>query len=58
MRVENRSLWYRVLVVRYGEVGGCVAEEGKVNYVLWNNLIGIKSGVGGGVGRWFDDNLG
>jgi hypothetical protein len=32
-------------------------EDGRVNSVLWNNLIDIKSGVGIGVGRWFGDNL-
>ena len=56
--MEVRSLWYRVLVARYGEVGGCLAKEGKANSVSWNNLINIKSGVGVGVGRWFDDHLG
>jgi len=52
------SLWYRVLVARYGEVGGCLAEEGRANSVWWNNLINIKSGAGVGVGWWFDDHLG
>jgi hypothetical protein len=31
---------------------------GKVNYVWLNNLIDIKSGVGVGLGRWFDNNVG
>jgi len=30
MKVENRSLWYRVLVARYGEVGGSIAEGGSL----------------------------
>jgi len=34
------------------------SDEGRVNSVWWNNLIGIKSGAGGRFGRWFDDNLG
>jgi len=57
MRVENRSLWYRVLAGRYGEVGGVIVEDGQFNSVWWNNLINIKNGAGGGE-RWFDDNVG
>jgi len=33
MRVENRSLWYRVLASRYREVAGIIAEEGRFNSV-------------------------
>jgi len=58
MRVENMSLWFRVLLDRYGEVGGKVAEEGRFNSVWWNNLINVKNGAGVGGGRWFDDNVG
>jgi len=58
MRVENRSLWYRVLADRYREVGGIIAEEGQFNSVWWNNLINIKNGAGVGGVRWFDDNVG
>ena len=54
MRVENRSLWYRVLAGRYGEVGGIIAEDGRFNSVWWNNLINIKNGAGVGGVRWFD----
>jgi len=58
MRVENKSLWYRVLAGRYGEVGGIIVEDGQFNSVWWNNLINIKNGAGVGGGRWFDDNVG
>jgi len=58
MRVENRSLWYRVLTGRYGEVGGIIVEEGQFNSIWWNNLININNGVGVGGGWWFDDNVG
>ncbi|XP_024636485.1 uncharacterized protein [Medicago truncatula] len=58
MRVENRSLWYRVLFARYGEVGGKIAEHGRFNSVWWNNLINVKNGDGVGGGSWFDDNVG
>jgi len=58
MRVENKSLWYRVLASRYGEVGGIIAKEGQFNSVWRNNLINIKNRVGVGSGRWFDANVG
>ena len=58
MRVENRSLWYRVLSAKYGEVGSKIVEEGRFNSVWWNSLINVKNGAGGGGGRWFDDNVG
>jgi len=50
MRVENKSLWYRVLAARYREVGGKIAEEGQFNSIWWNNLINIKKW--GWCGRW------
>jgi len=51
MRVENRSLWYRVLAGRYGDIRGIIAEEGRFNSIWWNNLINIKNGAGVGFGR-------
>jgi len=33
MQVENRSLWYRVLEGRYGEVGGIIVEDRQFNSV-------------------------
>ena len=53
MRVDNRSLWYKVLTARYGEVGGIniTVEEWRFNSVWWNNLINIKNGVDVGGGR-------
>jgi len=50
MRVENRSLWYRVLSARYGEVGGTTVEEGRFSSVWSNNLINVKNGAGVGSG--------
>jgi len=58
MQVKNKSLWYRVLASRYGEVGGKIIEEGQFNSIWWNNLINIKNGAGVGGGWWFDDNVG
>ena len=55
MRVEKSSLWYKVLVARYWEAGGIIAEEGKFKSVWWNNLILIKNASGGifGLMTWF-----
>lgn len=50
-------MWYKVLVVRYGELGGCLMDRGRLNSIWWNNLISFKEGVGVGVGRWFEDNI-
>jgi len=55
--MENRSLWYKVLMARYGEVGGSIAEGGRFNSVWWNNLITMRRGTGVEVGRWIDDNI-
>jgi len=57
LKVEPRSLLYRVLVVRYCEVGGSIANRGGCGSVWWNNLNSIRGGAGVGVDRWFDDNL-
>jgi len=56
--MESRSLWYKVLVARYGEVGDSIVEGGRFNSVWWNNLITITRGIGVGLGRLIDDNIG
>lgn len=56
--MENRTLWYKILVARYGEVGGSITEGGMFNSVWWNNLTTIRRGTSVGVGRWIDDNIG
>lgn len=58
MKVETSSLWYKVLVVRCGELGGYLADRGRLNSVWWNNLTSVKEGVGIRVGRWFENNIG
>jgi len=58
MKVETSSLWYTILVVRYGELGGCLVDRGRLNIVWWNKLTSVKEGVGVGVGHWFEDNNG
>lgn len=55
--MENRSLWYKVLPARYGEVGGNIAEGGRFNSVWWNNLINIRQGSGVGMGRCYEARI-
>lgn len=55
--MENRSLWYKVLLARYGEVGGSIAEGGRFNSVWWNNLINIRRGSGVGIGRCYEARI-
>jgi len=47
MLEEWDSLWYEVLIVRYGGLGS----------VWWRNIKRIRKGVGVGVGRGLIDNI-
>jgi len=51
------SLWFKVLVSRYGEEDGCVKEGRRTRSSWWKEIMGIRSGDGIGVGSWFDENL-
>jgi len=56
MLTDKEGLWYRVLKVRYGEVGGDCKREGGNISSWWRMLSRVREGVGEGVRRWFDDN--
>ena len=56
MLVDKEGLWYRVLKSRYGEVGRRLKEGGRCGSSWWRTLYHIRSGVGEGVGRWFEEN--
>jgi len=56
MLLDKEGLWYRVLKVRYGEVGRRLQEGGRSGSSWWNNLCHIRSGVGEGVDNRFDEN--
>ena len=56
-RYEN-MLSYRVLVARYGVVGGRIVVSGRLDVVWWKNVSSIRAWDGIGVGSWFLDNLG
>jgi hypothetical protein len=49
---EHESLWYKVLVARFGEEGRILRVDGEGGTMWWNNLININQGVGASVGRW------
>jgi len=38
-------LWYRILALRYGEVGGRIRANGRLCSVWWKNLSAISEGV-------------
>jgi len=58
MCVDRGSIWYKVLVAWYGEVGGRLNEGGRYNSLWWKELVGVVCrGTGLGVGSWLDDNL-
>jgi len=54
---EQEGLWYRVLKARYGEEGGRWKEGGVDCSVWWRMVSVIRSGVGTGEGRWFEENV-
>jgi len=50
--VDRESVWHRVLVARYGEVGGRVLAGGRGGSSWWRDISRIRNGVGfeGGAG--------
>lgn len=56
MFVDNEGLWYRFIKARYSEEGGRLKEGGD-SLVWWRMFCSIRSGVGLGVGSWFEDNV-
>jgi hypothetical protein len=56
--VEKIGLWYRVLVARYGEEGGRVADGGRRGSTWWREISQIRDEVSEGVERgWFTDGV-
>jgi len=55
--VDRDSLWYRVLVARYGEENGLVSCGGRQASACWRDLVSLRD-TGGGVGRgWSRENV-
>ena len=45
MLVEKESLWYRVLVARYGEEGGRLLDGGRTASAWWRAIAALRSEV-------------
>jgi len=52
--VEKRSLWYRVLVARYGEEDGRLGAE---VVLLGGEIAKIRDGLVGVGGGWFQEGI-
>jgi len=50
-------MWYRVLVVRYGEEDGRLAVEGRSVSSWWKEVASIRDGLGEAGDDWFKDNV-
>ena len=57
MLVERGRLWYRVLVVRYGEEAGRVEVGGRSTSPWWREIAKIRDGVGENDGGWFAERV-
>lgn len=57
MLEERESFWYKVLCVRYGEVGGRLHFGGGGGSVWWKNLNNVREGVGMLEVGWLLDNI-
>jgi len=55
--VERRSLWYRVLVARYGEEDGRLEVRGRSGSSLWREIAKIRDGLAGVGGGWFQEGV-
>ena len=53
------GLWYRVLVVRYGEEAGRLEVGGRSVSIWLRDIVKIRDGIGvdGGGGGWFADRV-
>ena len=57
MLVDKDGHRYRVLKARYEEEGGRLMDGGGDTSVWWKMICGVRSGVGLGVGSWFEYNV-
>ncbi|KEH25616.1 hypothetical protein MTR_6g033030 [Medicago truncatula] len=53
--LERRSLWYRVLVARYGEEDGRLEVGGRSGSSWWREIAKIRDGLDGVGGGWFQE---
>ncbi|MCI58641.1 cysteine-rich receptor-like protein kinase, partial [Trifolium medium] len=50
-------MWYRVLVARYGEMAGRLADGGRSGSVWWREVAKIRDGENVFGGGWFADSI-
>lgn len=55
MLEERESLWYRMLVAKYGNEGSQLCSRKGVGSIWGKNFNMIWEGIGLGVGRWLGD---
>ena len=55
--VDKGSMWYRVLVARYGEEDGRLAVGGRSASSWWKKVASIRDGLGEVGEGWFKDNV-
>ncbi|RHN70051.1 putative reverse transcriptase zinc-binding domain-containing protein [Medicago truncatula] len=55
--VDKGSMWYRVLVARYGEEDGRLVVEGRSVSSWWKEVASIRDGLGDVGEGWFRDNV-
>jgi len=55
--VDRDGLWYRVLVARYGELGGSLEVGGRSVSCWWREVSRIRDRVGDGGSGWFDGQV-
>lgn len=51
------GIWFKVLITKYGVVGNHIKGEGNRPSWWWNDLCGVREGVGMAIEGWFDDGL-
>jgi len=56
--VDRGSMWYRVLVARYGEVYGRLEDGGRSGSNWWKEVVNIRDGIGSGGDGWFEGCVG
>jgi len=52
--VDRESMWYRVLVSRYGEVYGRLEDGGRSGSNWWKDVVKIRDGIDSGGDSWFE----
>jgi len=57
MLVDREGLWYRVLVARYGELGGRLEVGGRSGSSWWREVGRIHGGDGDIGGGWFSASV-